>query len=639
MALPAPRTRNILAKKEKFLMHVQTWNIQGGIKNQYFAQLLAEDLIKQNTDIACLQETHCGAFATQTLNGGLITCLESDENTPIHKKYGLGFYVGPRMLPHYWGTTRITNRIAVIRFLMNNGPASKTYLSIINAYAPTALTTKKNIEETNAFYYQLALTYARCRAQSTITMIAGDFNAKLGLKQDDSELFMGNYGKGTRNENGQILTEFLIANRLFAANTTFEHKIKHRSTWHGCILNNPIHNQIDYLLLPRKLRSMLQDSRSIHRHIFSSDHSIVKTIIDFSEYYRTTKTRAPKARKWNLHQLGENMEARMDFQRNVNAQLHNINPSDTLDEQYQHLTRILQESADEIIPQPRQQPRRNTLVINYMHNSTVKALSRQQADLRHAIIRKITHKEDTNQIRRARRRLIKARRRTLRKLHNVVRALQNERINALATELDQHKGGRRTFEIARLLRAHDYQELKLIVDEDGAIQTNSVYLTKAVTEHYSAFFNQADIPVPQRWTIDDGALITFIDEITEFEVKNARKRLTNARAAGKDGTPGELYKYAPDTIDKVIADILNMTFISRSLIPAINEGILIAINKPNKPLTVKETRPITLLNSFRKILSLILLSRAYLPGCRKLPLTKCKRLPPRTKHSRHIMDV
>lgn len=52
-------------------------------------------------------------------------------------------------------------------------------------------------------------------------------------------------------------------------------------------------------------------------------------------------------------------------------------------------------------------------------------------------------------------------------------------------------------------------------------------------------------------------------------------------------------------------------FISRSTIKAINEGILICINKPNKPPTITDTRPLTILNSFRKILSLTLLERIY----------------------------
>ncbi len=44
---------------------------------------------------------------------------------------------------------------------------------------------------------------------------------------------------------------------------------------------------------------------------------------------------------------------------------------------------------------------------------------------------------------------------------------------------------------------------------------------------------------------------------------------------------------------------------------AIGEGVLIAINKPNKEQVVSQTRPITLVNIIRKTLSIIVLDRIY----------------------------
>jgi exonuclease III len=609
MALPT-RTSNPLAPRENFNLHLINWNIQGGLRNQCFTQMMTKDLIAQDADLACLQETHCGEFATQTQNGGLITCLGSDADTPVHKRYGLGFYIGPRLLPHYWGTIRISNRIAVIRFLLNNGKTRNTYMSVINAYAPTALTTQRNLEETNAFYYQLALTYETYRCKSTFTLVAGDFNAKLGLQQDIAEKFMGKYGKGTRNENGKILAEFLIANRLCAANTLFEHKSRYRSTWHGVIQNKIIHNQIDYTLIPQRLRHLAKDSKSIHKHDFSSDHSMVKTTLNLSEYFRTTKQRRPKTPTWNLHRLISDPEARRKYQEHVQRHITEIHPLDPVEEQYNRMTSIIQEAAQISIPNPRQQIKAST-TIQYFDSPTVQALSKKQAQLRHAIIRKLSDDIENPLNVTARRRLIKKRRRIIQQLHKVIKELQCTRINELAEELERHKGDRKTFEITRLLRAHTYQELAL-KDEDGSIQTNPAYLLKAITDHYDTFFNQADINPTTRWTIEeDGLEITFTKWILPEEVKKARMKLTNARAAGKDATPGELYKYAPDTIDNIIAGMLNMLFIGRENIAAINEGILIVINKPNKPLSIKETRPITLLNSYRKILSLILLERIY----------------------------
>ena len=52
----------------------------------------------------------------------------------------------------------------------------------------------------------------------------GDFNSKLGkLRSADIEFgfdnYMGSYGVGNRNENGEHLLNFMLENNLFAANT------------------------------------------------------------------------------------------------------------------------------------------------------------------------------------------------------------------------------------------------------------------------------------------------------------------------------------------------------------------------------------------------------------------------------------
>jgi hypothetical protein len=51
-------------------------------------------------------------------------------------------------------------------------------------------------------------------------------------------------------------------------------------------------------------------------------------------------------------------------------------------------------------------------------------------------------------------------------------------------------------------------------------------------------------------------------------------------------------------------------FETHSTLPELTEGFLLAMSKPDKPRTVDNTRPLTLLNTIRKILSTILLNRA-----------------------------
>ena len=64
--------------------------------------------------------------------------------------------------------------------------------------------------------------------------VMGDFNAKIGVRQSEQdEAFMGMYGKGVRNTNGDRLRDFLKSTSLYLANTHFNHRPMQIATWHG----------------------------------------------------------------------------------------------------------------------------------------------------------------------------------------------------------------------------------------------------------------------------------------------------------------------------------------------------------------------------------------------------------------------
>ncbi|KAK3797961.1 hypothetical protein RRG08_018765 [Elysia crispata] len=96
---------------------------------------------------------------------------------------------------------------------------------------------------------------------------------------------------------------------------------------------------------------------------------------------------------------------------------------------------------------------------------------------------------------------------------------------------------------------------------------------------------------------------------TSEEVRKSLESLKNNRAPGGDEISGELLKYGTPLLHKSIANILNRVFEEHETIN-INSGELIALPKPGKPKgPPKNLRPITLLNTTRKALSIITLHR------------------------------
>ena len=94
------------------------------------------------------------------------------------------------------------------------------------------------------------------------------------------------------------------------------------------------------------------------------------------------------------------------------------------------------------------------------------------------------------------------------------------------------------------------------------------------------------------------------------EVEHAMNRLNNNRASGSDELPGELLKHGSNVIAKPIADIFNRAITDQEVLSQIGHEILILLPKPGKPIgAMTSLRHIALLNTLRKTLSLIVLSR------------------------------
>ena len=73
--------------KDKRIFNVGSFNVRG-LTKEYKRQQLANDIIKYNIDICCLQETKLQNSLDKNLNKHRIICLPSDS-----RHYGNGFIV------------------------------------------------------------------------------------------------------------------------------------------------------------------------------------------------------------------------------------------------------------------------------------------------------------------------------------------------------------------------------------------------------------------------------------------------------------------------------------------------------------------------------------------------------------------
>ncbi|KAK3788510.1 hypothetical protein RRG08_053137 [Elysia crispata] len=100
----------------------------------------------------------------------------------------------------------------------------------------------------------------------------GDFNAKIGVKDEDEENeWIGPFGIGTRNERGEKLIDFCTANRLFVTNSFFKKPRPRYWTWESP--GGDYKNQIDFILTTDK--TTIQNTEIITKVDIGSDHRMV----------------------------------------------------------------------------------------------------------------------------------------------------------------------------------------------------------------------------------------------------------------------------------------------------------------------------------------------------------------------------
>ena len=110
-----------------------------------------------------------------------------------------------------------------------------------------------------------------------MTILMGDFNAKIGSHNTGYEDITGTHGLGQMNENGECFGDLCALNQLVIGGSIFPHKHINKNTW-----RSPDHrteNQIDHICISRRFRRSWRDVRVRRGADVSSDHHLVVTAV------------------------------------------------------------------------------------------------------------------------------------------------------------------------------------------------------------------------------------------------------------------------------------------------------------------------------------------------------------------------
>jgi hypothetical protein len=151
-----------------------------------------------------------------------------------------------------------------------------------------------------------------------MVIIMGDFNVKIGNKEYLQPVAGPHTIHYFSNENGNMLIQFAVRNRLIIKSTMFPHKNIHLGPWR--IPGSNEVNQIDHVLATSRHSSSVIDVRSCRGPSCDSDHYLVKIKVR-ERIANVRKIPRRKTRRWDVEKLHKDIAQRDKYQKVLDVKL------------------------------------------------------------------------------------------------------------------------------------------------------------------------------------------------------------------------------------------------------------------------------------------------------------------------------
>ena len=613
------------AAKRRNCFTIGSFNVRGLAKD-FKQKQLARDAGKYGVDVVCLQETKIKDGTDISVGDYRLITFPTDQIA-----YGNGFIVKSNIsIYRCW---RISDRISVLQIQVENNanqnyggggtsenrqqqPRYKTILggpkslkmkivkqpplrliTIVNVYAPTTHKVSIHMDELDKFYTQLSDIVSNFENLATsMTFIAGDFNAKIGKRRD--EQCIGNFARGKRNNSGEMLINFCSMYGGFFCNTAFQHPARHITTWSRQYFDKKAnkyvtsYSPIDYIIMRQNQKQILTDSRSYSGTEVESDHRLVVARLDIKWYNIYKKrVRIEQTVRFNTEPLVSDQDLKREYQDLLTHKQQITPPSEN---RWERLKNIILATAEEKIGYKQQVANNN----NQVYDAEIAALSDRKRLLRVECANTNDADEVTS--------IKKARNKLSHEIRAVSKRKNEQRISRIIDDVEgAGDSDSRMFKAAKSLNRKRLQN-QFVHDNEGKRITDPQQIHGIIRDHFKDHFQNTEHKKIDPFVGTPKILGT---PIKSEEVRTAVKRMTNNRAPGYDNISVELVKYSPDCVIKEIADVLNESLEKHQQLN-LGKGQLAALWKPNKVKgPVKHMRPVILLTVLRKILSNIALNR------------------------------
>uniref|UniRef100_A0A8D8XZ49 Craniofacial development protein 2 n=1 Tax=Cacopsylla melanoneura TaxID=428564 RepID=A0A8D8XZ49_9HEMI len=562
-----------------------TWNVLT-LKQPGKMQEVASEMAKYNIDLIALQEVRWQGNGRIDKPDFSLMYSGNEENTGL---YGTGFLVNKSVRKSVMEYEAVNDRLCRLRL-----KGKFRNITIISAYAPT---NSDDIFKKETFYEKLEEICQKVPKYDML-LVMGDFNAQIGKNEDQKQVSGPHTLHDANNENGELLSEFAIRNKLFIRSTSFQHKNIHLGTWKQWGTNEV--TQIDHVLVSSRHFSSISDIRSCRGPNCDSDHFLVKSKI---REKLSTVPRKNKARtiKWNTDIL-RNDPLRTHAYKNAirnkmaeTSEMINSQNSDDVNDMWNTAKSIITEAAEEQIG--RMERKRN----EEWYDEECKQLIEEKNMARKRMLERNTrnNRERYHNLRKESKKLLKKKKKEALKK-------KIKEIDQLSRENEQRK----FYAAVNRMKKGFQPTVNACRDANGEMLTNDETVLKRWAQHFEELLNEDErIPTVR---IEEEQ-ITEEDDMenmpTRSEIQKAIQKMKNNRAPGNDNITAELLKYGGEAVENMMLKIIHTIWKIEKIPVNWTTGVLCPLHKKGDKMNCNNYRGIMLLNTAYKVLTSILNER------------------------------
>ncbi|XP_065261983.1 uncharacterized protein LOC135879876 [Emys orbicularis] len=569
---------------------IGTWNVRTMYESRKTSQVAAEMRSNNLTLLGISEARWTQAGQRRLLTGELLLYSGHEESDAPHTQ-GVGFMLSKQAERALIGWEAHGSRIITASFRTK---MKRIKMNVVQCYAPA----NDSEEGDKDYFYNRLQKILEILPDKDITILMGDFNAKIGPDNTGYEQAMGTHALGEMSENGERFVDLCALNNLVIGGSIFPHKRIHKSTWVSPA--GTIENQIDHVCISKKFRRSLQDVRVRRGADVASDHHLVVPRLKLKLKKNWIDALDRKA-KYNIsllkdHKIKEDFGLTLKNKFSV-LQDRSEEEEDSVSNRWQKVRETLRSACQEVLGIKKYQQKewitaetltkiedrkKKKAVVNNSRTRAAKAKAQKEYAEAHRVVKKNIRKD------------------------------KRDYVDGLAAEAEQaaYNGNmKQLYDITKRLSGKFSKPERPVKDKQGKSITEIEQQMNRWAEHFEELLNRTAPLNPPDIDPASEDLPINCDRPTRDEIRKVITMMKNRKAAGPDDIPAEALKVDLDVSVEMLYPLFEKIW-EEEVIPADwKEGYLIKIPKKGDLSNCANCRGITLLSVPGKVFNRVLLER------------------------------